>query len=868
MKLVIMDTKGYKIRQSENSAPTWKKIIVESNVPEELKALRDLSRNLWWVWSDEARSLFNEIDQDIWENCQHNPITLLEETSLERYQELKSDQAFILRMKSTEKQLIRYLSERKKLRGPKIAYFSMEFGLHSSLKIYSGGLGILAGDFLKEASDSKVDMTGVGLLYRYGYFKQIISNSGEQIAQYDAEHFSKIPLHPVMDENGTWVTISIDMPGRTVFAHVWSVKIGNVMLYLLDTDYDANQDPDRFITHHLYGGDNENRLKQEMVLGLGGIRLLEKIGIKSDIYHCNEGHAAFIGIERIKNLMENSGLSFAEALEIIRASTLFTTHTPVPAGHDSFHVDLFKLYMGNMALKMKISLDDFLFLGKASEQEDHFNMSYLASNCSQEINGVSKLHGKISKDVLSDLYKGFLPEELENIGYVTNGVHYPTWAAPEWKAIHEKFLKPEALAEDIHDYEEDEESRAWRNIYKVQDSLIWDTKSKLRESLINYIKQRFLDIHIQRNENPKYVAEVTAKLNPKALTIGFARRFATYKRAHLLFRNLDRLARIVNNPDRPVQFLFAGKAHPADKAGQDLIKYIFDISKRPEFIGRILFIQNYDMNLAKMLVQGCDVWMNTPTRPLEASGTSGEKGVMNGTLHFSVLDGWWVEGYRKDAGWSLPLEKTFDNDELQDELDAESIYGIFENEIIPAYYYRNDKNIPILWVDFIKNTFAEVVPHFTTRRMMKDYLNRYYTPQASRTERLIADNFAKAKEIASWKEKIISVWDKIEVVDLQLADGITNTYKMGQNYPSHIVLDIKGLAPDEIGVEIIVATGTEHPEYVEKHEFIYGEVLNGLTHYSLNLTLTKPGSYNYCIRIFPKNSELPNRQDFRILKWI
>ena len=863
-----MESQGYKIRQSENSGPNWKKIIVESNVPEELQPLKDLSRNLWWAWSDPVRALFNEIDPVIWESCQHNPIVLLEETSLERFETLKSDQSFILKMKAAEKLLKKYLDERQELLGPKIAYFSMEFGLHSSLKIYSGGLGILAGDFLKEASDSKVDMTGVGLLYRFGYFKQIISGQGEQIAQYDAEHFSKIPIQPVMDESGSWLTVGIDMPGRTVYAHAWSVKIGKVLLYLLDTDFDANQDFDRFITHHLYGGDNENRLKQEMVLGLGGIKLLEKIGVKADIYHCNEGHAAFIGLERIKNLIENSGLTFSQAQEMIRVSTLFTTHTPVPAGHDSFHVDLFILYMGTMAAKLKISVDDFLFLGKASAHEDHFNMSYLASNLSQEINGVSMLHGKISKEVLSELYKGFLPEELENIGYVTNGVHYPTWAAPEWKSIHEKFLKPEALAEDIHDYEEDEESRAWRNIYKVQDDLIWETKSKLRKGLINYIKQRFSDTHVQRNENPKYIAEATSKLSSKALTIGFARRFATYKRAHLLFRNLDRLARIVNNPERPVQFLFAGKAHPADKAGQDLIKYIFDISKRPEFVGRILFIQNYDMNLAKMLVQGCDVWMNTPTRPLEASGTSGEKGVMNGTLHFSVLDGWWVEGYKKDAGWSLPLERTFDNQELQDDLDAEAIYGIFENEIIPAYYYRNEKGIPILWVDFIKNTFAEVVPHFTTRRMMKDYFKRYYIPLSSRLERLKADNFSKAKEIASWKEKILEVWDEIEVVSIQLADGITNTYRMGQTYESHIVIDIKGLSPNDVGIEVIIASGSDHQSYVERHEFISGETENGLTHFLLNLTLTKPGSYNYGIRIYPKNPELPNRQDFRILKWI
>lgn len=863
-----MGIEANKIRQPENTGPLWKKIVVESNVPETLIPLRELARNLWWTWNEEARVLFNEVDPEIWEESRHNPVILLEETSLERFDELKSDESFILRMKSAENKLKNYLQARKKLRGPKIAYFSMEYGLHSSLKIYSGGLGVLAGDFLKEASDAKVDMTGFGLLYRYGYFKQIISMQGEQIAQYESEHFSKIPIQPLKDERGDWITIEIEMSGRTVFAHAWYVNIGSIKLYLLDTDYEANRDPDRFITHHLYGGDNENRLKQEIVIGIGGIKLLEKIGIKADIFHCNEGHAALIGLERIRMLMEYSNLSFSEAKEIVRASTLFTTHTPVPAGHDSFHDDLFKLYLSKMAQKMNVTIEDFLSLGKASYAEDHFNMSYLAANLSQEINGVSMLHSQVSKGLFSKLYKGFLPEELDNIRYVTNGVHYPTWASTEWKIIHEKFLKTDELAEDIHEYNKEAESRAWRNIYKVQDHIIWETKSKLRDNLISYIKERYADIHIQRNENPKYISEAITRLNPKALTIGFARRFATYKRAHLLFRNIDRLAKIVNNPDRPVQFLFAGKAHPADKAGQDLIKFIIDISKRPEFIGRILFIQNYDMNLAKMLVQGCDVWMNTPTRPLEASGTSGEKGVMNGTLHFSVLDGWWVEGYKKDAGWSLPIEKTFDVEELQDELDAEAIYSIFENEIIPAYYYRSEKNIPILWVDFIKNTFAEVAPHFTTRRMMKDYFDRYYIPMSGRSARLQTNNFSEAKEIAAWKNKILGVWDQIEVVNVQLADGITNTYKMGQIYPSHLILDIKGLSPEEIGIEIIIASSDEHPDFVEKYEFLPEKVENDLAHYVLDLTLTKPGSYNYGLRLYPKNSKLPNRQDFGIVKWI
>ena len=856
------------LRQPENSNPTWKKIIVESALPAELTTLRTISRNLWWVWNIDARALFMEIDPIIWENCEHNPIILLEQTSHDRFQELKANESFILRMKSVENQLNKYLRERKKLRGPKIAYFSMEFGLHSSLKIYSGGLGVLAGDYLKEASDSKVDMTAIGLLYRFGYFKQVISSNGEQLANYEPEHFSKIPIQPALDEKGEWITVEVRMPNRIVYSRAWYVNVGNTKLYLLDTDFEGNDEQDRSITHHLYGGDNENRLKQEMILGLGGIRALEMLGIESDIYHCNEGHAAFIGLERIYNIKTKSNLDYSEAKEIVRASTLFTTHTPVPAGHDSFPDELFKSYMDPIALQLQITMDEMMMLGKAGSNENRFNMSFLAANLSQEINGVSKLHGDVSKQLLIELYRGFLPEELDNIGYVTNGVHYPTWAAADWKSVHDQILSSEEMADDIHEYEEGSELRAWRNIYKVQDKLIWDTKSKLREQLIEFIKRRFTDIHIQRNENPKYISEAISKLNPKALTIGFARRFATYKRAHLLFRDLERLAKIINNPDRPVQFLFAGKAHPADKAGQDLIKYIIDISKRPEFIGRILFLQNYDMNIAKMLVQGCDVWMNTPTRPLEASGTSGEKGVMNGTLHFSVLDGWWVEGYKQDAGWALPLENSFDIPELQDELDSEAIYGILENEIVPAYYYRNDKNIPVLWVDFIKNTFAEVVPQFTTKRMMKDYFTRYYIPQSERTALLKADNFLKAKELAAWKSRILNVWNDIEVKNIQISDGITNTYQMGKPYPSHVTLDLKGMTPEEIGVELIVATGTDEPRFVAKYDFSVEKSEDALAHYNLDLTLKKPGAYNYGLRIYAKNKALPNRQDFRLLKWL
>ncbi|MFY9151814.1 MAG: alpha-glucan family phosphorylase [Prolixibacteraceae bacterium] len=842
--------------------PNWKKLFVESNIPEKLAPLKDLSRNLWWVWNTEARDLFQSIDADIWEACEHNPIVLLEDVNYQRLQELEKDEEFLLKMHHVSSLLEKYLSDREKKTGPSIAYFSMEYGLHDSLKIFSGGLGILAGDYLKEASDSKVNLVGVGLLYRYGYFRQNISISGEQISNYDAQQFAKIPVQPAYDSDGNWIMVQVDYPGRTVTARVWQVNIGSIKLYLLDTDYEANSDEDRFVTHHLYGGDNENRLKQEMLLGLGGIRALKKLGYGMDIYHCNEGHAAMIGLERMVDLVSEKGLHYAEAKEVVRASTLFTTHTPVPAGHDSFYVDMFRHYMGYYPAQVGISWEEFCSLGKADQHEDHFNMSYLASNLSQGINGVSMLHGDVSKEVLSPLYKGYLPEELE-VGYVTNGVHYSTWAAKEWKELHQKYFGKKFPVEQL-DFD------AWERIYQVPDEEIWKMKQALRLKTIGYIKQRFTNTWIKRNENPKLISEVLGKLNPEALTIGFARRFATYKRAHLLFRNLDRLSKLVNNPARPIQFIFAGKAHPADKAGQDLIKYIVEISKRPEFAGKILFVQNYDMNLAKMMLQGVDIWMNTPTRPLEASGTSGEKGVMNGTIHFSVLDGWWVEGYKKDAGWALPQENSYDVNDLQDELDAETIYTLLEEEILPVFYNRNEKNVPEKWVSYIKNTFAQVAPNFTTARMIRDYHDRYYKPQADRSARLMAKDFKLAKDIAKWKLNVSSVWDQIDVKNVQISDGITNVLKIGEAYPARLVVDLKGLKSEDIGIEMVITANTKEntPRLVECLQFEVESEKDGLATYQLSLHLTNAGAFSYALRMYPKNAELPHRQDFHYLKWV
>lgn len=844
--------------------PNWKKLFVESSIPEKLTPLKELSRNLWWAWNTDARELFAKIDEEIWEESAHNPIVLLEQVSYKRFLELENDEAFVSEMQAAYANFTDYLKEREQRLGPKIAYFSMEYGLHDSLNIFSGGLGILAGDYLKAASDTRADLVAVGLLYRYGYFKQTISLQGSQMANYEAQEFSKIPVHPAFDQDGNWVQVEVEYPGRTVVACVWEVKIGSVSLYLLDADFDANNENDRFVTHHLYGGDNENRLKQEILLGLGGIRALKKLGHDhAAIYHCNEGHAAMIGLERIKDLVVDQKLTYAEAKEVVRASTLFTTHTPVPAGHDSFPNNLFELYMKEYPGKVNLSWEEFVMLGKAHPHEDHFNMSFLAANLSQGINGVSMLHGDVSKHILRPLYQGFLSDEI-NIGYVTNGVHYSTWTAKEWKEIHLKYFGKDFTNNQL-------DFNRWHKIYEAPDSEIWNLKQRLRLKMIDYIKQRFSETWVKRNENPKLITEVLSSLDPNALTIGFARRFATYKRAHLIFRNLERLEQIVNNPERPVQFIFAGKAHPADKAGQDIIKYIIEISRRPEFLGKILFVQNYDINLAKMLLQGVDIWLNTPTRPLEASGTSGEKGVMNGTLHFSVLDGWWVEGYKEGAGWALPLERSYDVQDFQDELDVETIYNIFEDEIIPAFYTRNVEGIPEKWVGFIKKTMSQVAPNFTTSRMIQDYNQRFYKPQAGRTNKLVADNFKLAREITAWKNSIVEVWDKIELKELGIANGFTKAIRIGEDYPARVVLDLKGLSPSEIGVEIVITengSNSDDPRIVECIEFKVDQTNGSEVTYKLDLHLTHPGAYNYALRIFPKNEHLPHRQDFGYIRWL
>ncbi len=844
--------------------PNWNRMMVDKTLPNRLRALEELSHNLWWCWTASARDLFEDIDPELWRAVDRNPIALLDKLSVERMNELERDNEFLARLDSVYAEFCAYMNEKPDPKATTISYFSMEYGLHSSLKIYSGGLGILAGDYLKEASDKNVPMTAVGLLYRYGYFTQRLSAQGAQEATYEAQNFYKLPISPVRDVAGNWVTVTIAFPGRTLSARVWKCQVGRTDLYLLDADFEANLEEDRSITHYLYGGDWENRLKQEILLGIGGIRALRQLGIKHNVYHCNEGHAAFIGVERIRELVNHKKLSFSEALEVIRSSSLFTTHTPVPAGHDAFPESMIRQYMSHYPDVLGITWDQYINLGKTNPNDpnEKFSMSVLACNLSQEVNGVSWLHGEVSKDIMGNMWPGYFKNEL-HIGYVTNGVHFPTWVASNLRRLYSRYF-PEGY--EGHTYN----IPAWQKVHNIPDAELWEERMVLKNKLVNHIKRRYSNLNQVRLDSPRQMLQVMESIKPDVLTIGFARRFATYKRAYLLFTNLERLAAIVNNKERPVQFIFAGKAHPNDKPGQDLIKRIVEVSAMPQFVGKIIFLQNYDMELARRMVQGVDVWLNTPTRPLEASGTSGEKCVMNGVMQFSVLDGWWVEGYKEDAGWMLPLESTFADAHYQDELDAEMIYNTIEEQIAPKYYDRSEDGIPHAWVTSVKKCVADIASNFTTNRMLIDYEERFYNKLAERKCKMVEGGYKTAREMAAWKRKVSAAWDRVNVVDVKRARIDNEAMFVGQKYHFEVTLDIANLRPEDIGVELVVArqiVGNESAEVIRTMPLACSPAGDNKATYTLDYAPAEAGTFDVALRIFPSNPNLPHRMDFALVKW-
>jgi starch phosphorylase len=853
-----------KIKTDYVNVPQWKQITVKSRLPEQLKCLDELAHNMWWAWNYQARNMFKSLDVELYEKVGHNPVMLLERLSYDRKEEIVKDKTIMKAIKEVYAMFRAYMDVKPNTKRPSVAYFSMEYGLNQVLKIYSGGLGMLAGDYLKEASDSNVDLCAVGFLYRYGYFTQSLSIDGQQIAKYDAQNFSSLPIEPVLDENGNRVVVDVPYINYQVHALVWQVNVGRIKLYLLDTDNDMNSEFDKPITHSLYGGDWENRLKQEILLGIGGMLALKKMGITKDIYHCNEGHAALCNLQRLCDYREQ-GLTFNQAMELVRASSLYTVHTPVPAGHDYFDEALFGKYMGGYPAKLGISWDEFIGMGRQNpdDHNERFCMSIFACNTCQEVNGVSKLHGWVSQKMFAPIWNGYFPEE-NHVGYVTNGVHLPTWTATEWRKVYDKYFDKSFMSDQSNE-------EIWHAIYNVSDEEIWNTRMILKQKLVNYIREKFTEAWLRNQGDPARVVSLMQRINPNALMIGFCRRFATYKRAHLLFTDLDRLSKIVNDPDHPVLFFFSGKAHPADGAGQGLIKRIYEISQRPEFLGKIIFLEDYDMQLARRLVSGVDIWMNTPTRPLEASGTSGEKAEMNGVVNLSVLDGWWVEGYRKGAGWALPQKRTYENQGYQDQLDAATIYSLLETDIIPMYYNKNKKGYSEEWIKVIKNSIATIAPHYTMKRQLDDYYDKFYIKQAARFKKLSANNNQLAKDIALWKETVAERWDAINIVSKESSTNVfENGVETGVRYTVKVVVDEQGL-DDAIGLELVTLKPETDPsdrEVYSVHEFKMVGHEGNLYTFEVTIEPDRAGAYRAAIRMFPKNKELPHRQDFCYVKWL
>ena len=850
-----------KIKADYSNDPQWREVNVKSTLPKELSNLNELAHNLWWAWNYEARNMWKALDENLYEEVGHNPVLLLDRLSYERKEAIVKDKSLMKKVNDVYKSFREYMDVAPDKKRPSVAYFCMEYGLNQVLKIYSGGLGMLAGDYLKEASDSNVDLCAVGFLYRYGYFTQSLSMDGQQIAKYDAQNFNSLPIERVLDKDGNQVVVDVPYMNYQVHALVWAANVGRIKLYLLDTDNDMNSEFDRPITHSLYGGDWENRLKQEILLGIGGILTLNKLGIKKDIYHCNEGHAALCNLQRLCDYIDG-GLTFNQAMELVRASSLYTVHTPVPAGHDYFDEQLFGKYMGGYPAKLGISWDEFIGMGRTNpdDHSERFCMSTFACNTCQEVNGVSKLHGWVSQKMFAPLWKGYFPEE-NHTNYVTNGVHFPTWTATEWRKLYDKYFDKSFMSDQSNE-------EIWHAINNVPDEEIWQTRMALKKKLIKYIRDKFTQQWLRNQGDPAKVMSLLERINPNALMIGFCRRFATYKRAHLLFTDLDRLNKIVNDPEHPVLFFFSGKAHPADGAGQGLIKKIFEISRRPEFLGKIIFLEDYDMQLARRLVSGVDIWMNTPTRPLEASGTSGEKAEMNGVVNLSVLDGWWVEGYRQGAGWALPQERTYQDQGYQDQLDAATIYSLLENEIIPLYYYhKGRKTYSEDWVKVIKNSISTIAPHYTMKRQLDDYYSKFYNKQAKRFKELQANGNRLAKDIAAWKEAVAERWDNIRVVSKD--DSALDCVETGKEGKLTYVIDEQGLN-DAIGLELVTLVNNQNTEK-SIHSVIPFKVVghsgNNFT-FECSFDPDIAGAYRTAVRMFPKNDLLPHRQDFCYVKWL
>ncbi len=863
------------------------------HLPDRLQGLQKLAYNLWWCWNHEAVALFRRIDDQLFVRVEGSPVKMLANIDQDRLEQLQHDDGFLAHMDRVVAGLNNYLSSRtwfQETYGCKdrqtlldqfpletltpdlehqalcdryrVAYFSAEFGIHESIPIYSGGLGLLAGDHLKAASNLGIPLVGVGLMYREGYFRQYLNIDGWQQERYPDNDFFNLPLITESNADGTPLFVSVPMPGRDVWMRIWRIQIGRVPLYLLDTNIAQNSPDDRQITARLYGGDHDMRIRQEMVLGIGGIRALRALGKKPTVCHMNEGHSAFCGLERIQVMMDEQKLDFATAREAVAAGTCFTTHTPVPAGNDVFSPQLIQHYFAPYLPALKIDWQQLLGLGRQNpaDNNESFCMTVLAIRLSNTTNGVSKLHGKVSRKMWRGIWPE-LPEAEIPISSITNGVHTQSWLAPEMSQLYDRYL-------GVQWEERPTDHSIWRKVDNIPNQELWRIHERRRERLVVFARQRLREQLERRGAPPAEIARSEEVLDPEALTIGFARRFATYKRATLVFRNLDRLAAILNDKDRPVQILFAGKAHPRDHGGKELIAEITHVCRRPEFRRRMVFIEDYDVNVARYLVQGVDVWLNNPRRPLEASGTSGMKVCVNGGLNLSILDGWWCEGYTGDNGWAIGAGEEYTDLTYQDDIESRAIYDLLEQEIVPLYYTRSSDGLPRGWLKVMKRAMATVCPIFNTSRMVQEYVEKCYSPSTERFERLTKDHLARAIELAKWRRKLAKDWGQVRVE--QVDARTPETVQVGALMEVQARVNLGSLSPDDVVVQLfhgLVDNLGEIPNPATAPMSHNGPLQANTFVFNGKIPCRASGQYGYAVRVLPRNGDLANSFEPGMVCW-
>ena len=851
----------------------FNKITVNPQLPKRVGELLDIANNLWWSWNSEFLRLFKEIDSDLWETVGKNPVKFLKLVSQDKLEDIAKDEEFLAKYDEVVNHFNSYMQTKETWFSKNypnnandlIAYFSAEYGIDEIIPIYSGGLGILSGDHLKSASDLGLPFVAVGLLYKNGYFNQKIDGYGTQKTEYTNIDLDNLPILPVKDENGEDLIIDVDFPDRKLYLKIWKIVVGRISLYLMDSDIDKNIAEDRVVTLRLYGGDQEMRIRQEIVLGMAGIKLLRRLGLKPSVYHMNEGHSAFLTLEVIKDVMEEKQVSFEVAKSMCSAKTVFTTHTPVPAGNDIFPIELMDKYFSNFWPKLGISREDFLRLGMKNTQglEQGFNMGMLALRIAGKKNGVSKLHGAVSRRLFSDVWPNIAPDESP-IEYVTNGIHTCSWLAPSMKKLFNQYLKP-YWQDNIQDDE------TWNDIKNIPNKELWDTHTDRKKKLCALVKNNITTRLKSSGYNYEEINEIVSKLNPNALTIGFARRFATYKRATLIFRDLERLTQLLNNPERPVQLIFAGKAHPADKEGQDLIKYIHEVSMKPQFKGKIFLLENYNIAMSRYLISGVDVWLNNPRRPMEASGTSGQKASVNGVINFSVLDGWWAEGYTQNNGWTIGTNTEYQSYEEQDIADSESLYNTLENKIIPLYYEnKKEDGVSDKWMEMFKNSIISTGGRYSTSRMVIDYTRDYYMELANLSKNHY-QNLDEVIDFTNWKKNMYASWKDIKITQNNNLDNIT--IDAGNQIEVHCIVNLpENIDCNSIRTEVyygkILENGIMEQIQTVPMNLIEQDDENRTYKYSAKIELKTGGNYGYTFRVMPQTAMMLDTANLDLIQWV